>query len=316
MMRLLRPFFLSLLLLSLFAPSVVRAVAIGPTVFDFSADPGQSVDASLTIRNDEAQPRSYFLQIQKFVPKGEYGQQEFLPLSDTAGLPSWIYLSMPAVTLNPGQSLNVPFAVRIPQEATPGSYYAALFVSGQAEGSGGGSGTGLTARVGALVFLTVQGALTERVNLVDFQRTSDGVLSHLPVAFALTLRNEGNAHMTPEGSLEIRNLLGGRVHTVTINEQRGKVLPASSRRLVMEWAKVSPKEGSGFLHEVREEWSNFGLGMYRAELKLTTRGVTGDAPQLYFWVLPWRLGLLAVLLGLVLVFGIKGVRKWWVLRKL
>jgi hypothetical protein len=285
-------------------------------VFDFSADPGQSIEASLTIRNDEALPRSYFLQIQKFVPKGEYGQQEFLPLSDTAGLPSWIYLSMPAVTLSPGQSINVPFSVRIPQGTTPGSYYAALFVSGQAETAGSSNGTGLTARVGALVFLTVQGTVTERVSLTDFQRTSDGILSHLPAAFAITLRNEGNTHVTPEGSLEIRNLLGGRLHNVDINGQRGKVLPASSRRLVTEWIKVSPREGSGFLHEVREEWSNFGLGLYRAELKLTTRGVIGEAATLYFWVLPWRLMVLGVLVILILAFGLNAGRQWWVMRQL
>ncbi len=311
-----RPFFLSVAAFVFCLPQAVNAVAIGPTTFDFSAGPGQMVEAVLTVRNDESLPRSFLFQIQKFIPKGEYGQQEFLPLSDTSGLPSWIYLSMPAVTLNPGQSLDVPFRIIVPQQAAPGSYYAALFVSGQDEGAGKDTGAGLTARVGALVFFTVQGNLVERLSLVDFQRTDDGVLSHLPAAFSLTLRNEGNTHLTPEGILQIRNVIGMRAHSVDINGARAKVLPGSSRRLVMEWSKAAPREGRGFFHEMREEWSNFGFGLYRVELSLTMRGVSGEAPVLYFWVLPWRLGLVVLTTMFVLVLAGTAGRKWWVLRKL
>lgn len=316
MSRFMKRFFVSSFALLLVIPTLAQAVAIGPTLFDFSADPGQSIEAGLTIRNDEAQPRTYFLQLQKFIPKGENGQQEFLPLRDTSGLPSWIFLSMPAVTLNPGQSIEVPFSIRIPQGTPSGSYYAALFATGLSENTGSNSGTGLTARVGALIFLTVQGTLTEKVRFMDFQRTSDGVLSHLPVGFVVALRNEGNTYVTPVGTVEIKNLLVGKPHQATLNTERGKILPASTRRVLAEWTRRTPKEASGFFHEVREEWSNFGLGLYRAQLKLEMRGLTGEAPTLYFWVLPWRLCLLGALLLTTLAIGAGVGRKWWISRQL
>lgn len=307
--------FLLALTLLIFQVTRVDAVAIAPTIFDLSADPGREIENTISIRNDEPLPKTFYFQLQKFVPKGDSGQQEFLPLTDVSGLPSWVFLSMPAVTLNAGQSIDVPFHVRIPADAIPGSYYAALFVSGQSSQPGSTTGAGLTARVGALLFLTVQGNVTERVRVTDFQRSSDGILDALPMGFTISFLNEGNVHSTPEGVLRVKNVLAGRPVDVQINAERGKVLPASERRFSVEWKRVEPSSSKGFLTNLREEWRNFAFGLYRADLSFSSNAVVGSAPSLYVWVFPWRLLLMVMVFLAITLFSIQHVRTWWLLRR-
>ncbi|MSR85256.1 hypothetical protein EXS71_02355 [Candidatus Uhrbacteria bacterium] len=284
-----------------FIPLLTHAFTISPGLIDASVNPGGIYRGSITLTNDEGSVQTYYLAIQKFIPKGDNGQQEFLPLSDTRGLPSWTFFEQPSVALKAGEERAIPFSVRVPNEALPGGYYAAVFFSTRPplETAQGAVITG--SRTGILLLLTVNGGLVEKLRVIDVAREMPQTVSHLPAVFRLMLENEGNVHVIPQGEIRIKNMFGMRAATLPINPASGRVLPGSSRRLIISWQKEEPHSVSGFWQEAREEWRNFGFGSYTATFHFFGPQMTSSEPiSLSFSVWPWRLGLI-FLGGLVIM---------------
>ncbi len=286
------------------------ALMLQPAVLDISLHPGATYTGTVSIKNDDVRVQTYFLSVQKFIPKGESGQQDFLPASETSGLPSWIFFQEPSIALKAGEEKRVLFTVRLPFDVPPGGYYAAIFfsdVSPQFAQKGMAIGT----RTGALLFLTVEGAPVHRLSVQDFRLVSDVTLAHLPAAFLVSINNQGNIHEVPDGWITIKNFFGSVVTRVPFNEGRGRILPGSTRRFLLNWQRQPTRDGQGFFYQVGEEWRNFAFGPYRAMVEL--RGSSAEAvaalPVLFF-VWPWQLlvcfGLGVV--GLLVVFFF--YRRW------
>ncbi|MDP3793359.1 MAG: hypothetical protein Q8R07_01255, partial [Candidatus Uhrbacteria bacterium] len=70
--------------------SPAHAFSVHPALFDIAIDPGQIHRGMIEVTNDDVVDQTYDLSIQKFLPQGESGQQEFLSLQDISGLPSWM----------------------------------------------------------------------------------------------------------------------------------------------------------------------------------------------------------------------------------
>jgi hypothetical protein len=311
-------FFLALgfFLLSVCFTGAASAFSLRPAITDISLDPGGSYKGSFQVFNDEAASHTYYLSIQKFIPSGETGQQEFLPPSNISGLPQWIFLSSPSITLKPGEEADVPFTIYVPSEAQAGGYYAAVFFSTTPPVASPQGGVLAGARTGALVLLKVKGALQERVVLRDFALETAPSLTALPASVRVSVENQGNVHVVPQGQIEVKNSFGQTVYKGQINPENQRVLPGSARRFVVSWQKNTPHTGQGFWFQVKEEWRNFALGRYTIELHLSN--VTDEvkvASPLSFAVWPWHLGV-CVLLGLIILFVLGRLYRHWLIRRL
>lgn len=276
-----------------------QAFSVSPVVVDLEVAPGQAGQGKIDLVNDGDAKRTYFVSVQKFVAKGEEGQQEFLPETDTTGIASWISPQARSITLEAGERGTFTYAVSVPQNAEPGGHYAALFFSDR-PGSGQDSSVGVGAKVGVLFLLRVPGNITESANVESFRSTADR-LSHLPAHFELRIRNLGNVHLHPEGSVIIRNMFGSEVAKIQANPRQAAVLPNSIRRLDPAWANTFEEVPPGALSELRNEWRNFGIGRYTAEVHATYGGQRGElTAQTTFWVIPWQL-LLTIVVGILLL---------------
>lgn len=275
-----------------------QAFSVSPVVVDLEVAPGQAGQGKIDIVNDGDARRTYFVSVQKFVAKGEEGQQEFLPETDTSGIASWITPQQRSIALEPGERAAFTYAVSVPQNAEPGGHYAAVFFSDR-PGSGQDSSVGVGAKVGVLFLLRVPGNITEEARVESFRSNADR-LSHLPAYFELRIRNLGNVHLHPEGSIVIRDIFGSIVAKVQANPRQAAVLPNSIRRLDPAWAKTFEEVPPGAFSELRNEWRNFGIGRYTAEVQATYGGqkepLTATAT---FWVIPWQL-LCVVAFGILL----------------
>lgn len=291
----------AVMLTGLLLPVATRAFTMTPTMTDVAIEPGTSYVGNVDVGNDEKIAQTYYISIQKFIPKGEEGQQEFLPPSETAGLPNWISFDRASFTLKPGESKRLPYAIKVPANAAPGGYYAVTFFSNVPPGENADHIT-IGSRAGMLLFVTVKGQLTEQMSLTDFALETPAAVDRLPVSFRVTVQNEGNVHILPEGTLTIRNVFGSTVARLPLNRSRNRVLPNAKRRLALDWYNEMPKEGSGFWHDAGEEWKNFAIGPYQATLELSSPSVVGPSVQtVRFSIWPWRLGVLLVVgIGLLL----------------
>lgn len=263
-----------------------RAMEVRPPILSMSAQPGSSTTTVFLLRNSELSPETYVFTIQGFLPAGEDGQQTFLPLTETVGLPSWLYLSQSRVTLQAGEVVPVTVTFHPPADAKAGAYQAVIFAN-QIDARGVG-GVTLGSRVGVLVFGTVDGEVYRALSVKSFSQQGGSVFSHLPVSFGAVVRNEGEAHEVLQGHVHVQNMWGRSVAILPAfsGERAVRILPHSERRVAIAWGREVA--GRGFWSELKAEWSPFALGWYRARFVLDSISSTDSATDILFFVLPWR----------------------------
>lgn len=283
--------------------SPVLAMEVKPPTLDLSARPGASTESVFVLRNTDAVTETYTFTIQGFVARGEDGRQTFLPLSETAGLPSWLYLNRSTVTLKPGESVPVAVQFRPAKDASPGAYQAAVFATH--DDGRRVDGVTLGSRVGVLVFATVEGEVKHSLRIDSLRQVTPRVVDHLPILFEAVIRNEGTAHEIPQGHMAITNMMGQLTTTLDLQEHEVplRVLPGSARRFEMKWG--DDRACGGFFATLRCEWAPFAFGMYRARLVIDGSAQVMPSEEVRFFVIPWRT---LVLTGFVLTLLVLGQR--------
>ncbi len=167
---------------------------------------------------------------------------------------SWLSLSMKQVTLTAGQSLLIPFTVRVPNGEEPGQHMGGIIAQSAAEPTS--SGVNSSGNVQFQVSLVhqqiialqvdVQGRSTQQLAASSIQAgTTNGNQELL-----IDLHNPGNTMLKPQGSLQIMNTQGQILQTLPLSMDI--ILP-----------------GTGVSYQVVLSGQPFATGTYRASLTLT-----------------------------------------------
>lgn len=272
------------------------AVRIQPSEIHEQTDPGGMVTGSLTITNESGGRQEYYLHTRDITDVDINNRPSFSSSTsnNSSDASAWIHLNSASVSLEVGESASVPYSIAVPTDASPGSHYAAIFVTREAD-TLTQSGAGVGFNVVSLIEIRVSG--DARVALaIDSFSTDHSVYGDLPVQFAVVLENTGSVHLKPTGIISITDMLGHQVGTVTVNEKGGGVVAHKKSRFETNWQSV-PSERSSFL-----------FGRYTAVLSIvygdSQRGKDTTSWTLTFWIIPWKqVGLVfGVVLTLVIVF--------------
>ncbi|MCE9586474.1 hypothetical protein K8R04_04120 [Candidatus Uhrbacteria bacterium] len=288
--------------------NTTKAISVGPGLVDVTVDAGKQTDFSILVTNEEAQTLSFALTIQKFIPQGDSGQVEFLSPNDTSGLPDWLFLEAPTLTLRSGESRNVSVSLRVPNDATPGGHYAAVFLTQTSLDTSAGQNVSAIPRIGVLVFATVNGNVVEKVALRE-ARVEQISGSHLPARFIVTVENNGNVHVLPSVRIDITNVFRQTVASLDGNTVDSRVLPGSARVFTSDWIKGSGVSDGGFWNELKQEWSNGAIGWYEARIRVSSRVGDSGETLVRFQVWPWRSLSIGFGLILLLTFAYIGMRR-------
>jgi hypothetical protein len=127
------------------------------------------------------------------------------------------------------------------------------------------------------------------------------------------LTNAGGDRIKPEGSVVIRSVLGWRVAKVNANPTEGSVLPGTTRKFNTSWEKNTQElqnqnEPYSYFRNVKEQWRNFALGIFRAKVHITygfENIETVKSKSFYFLVFPLELVIVLVIGGGSIVTGIR-----------
>lgn len=287
--------------LFLFIPSVVSALTISPPIFDLKAAPGETLTASLVLENETNSSLTLRGSVEAFAPLAKGNEAEFYPSNE--GLPTWIKLSEQEVSLAPRENKKIVLKIFVPGETAGGSYYAAVFW-GVAPPSDVTTGAAVASRLGALVFLRVEGAVKENLELPNFV-TAKKINTSLPVIFAVKVKNTGNVYLAPKGEIVIKNWIGKEVAVLPWNEVGSRVLPGMERTIEAKWGE----------HKILEEIKYGFWGFYTASIHISY-GLeikeTGDVVS--FWILPIKsLGIflgVIILAILIIYFVVRGYNQW------
>lgn len=167
------------------------------------------------------------------------GQLDLLPADEpSTGVGTWVTLDLPHVSLAPGASVEVPFTVRVPADATPGDHSGGVVSA--AVSVDDGSTVRLDRRLALRMHLRVAGdvvpALTVEDLTVEHRGTANPVgAGSVVVRYRVT--NTGNARILPTEAVTVAGLAGTRRTVEAVPaDQVVEVLPGSGveREVVLD----------------------------------------------------------------------------------
>jgi len=142
----------------------------------------------------------------------------------TKAVPSldWLKVSPLELELNEGASGEIRYEVKVPKEAK-GELNAMIFIEGKPKEIAEGS-IGINTSIGVPIYATIAG--TEQVE-ADIEELK--AVNKFPLSMELKIKNSGNVHIRPKGTISVKTKEGKELFTVPLNEYNYPVLPDSSR---------------------------------------------------------------------------------------
>jgi hypothetical protein len=275
-----------------------QGLEISPPVIELNANPGQTITAQIRVRNVASGELIAKGRADDFgAGDSEDGQPKLLIDEQGAtrySLKYWVQ-SVPDLRLAPQELKTATVQIVVPANAEPGGHFGVVrFTAVPPDVQG--TGVALSASVGSLILLRVGGNITDSVKLAEFSAGQTGkrgsFFEHGPIDFTVRLQNDGSVHEKVQGSIAVTGPFGSKVGTIAVNEKGGNVLPGSIRKFQQQLAKKSL------------------FGHYKAKLALSYVNGTKKIDQtIGFWIIPWKLILLAlvalVVLGYLLRLAIR-----------
>jgi len=274
--------------------NAAQGLEISPTLVELNAMRGNTYTIKLKLRNVTASDLQYSASVDDFAASDETGSPHILvdsKLPVTASIKTW-FDDISTFVLKSQQSFEVQAQVTIPKDAEPGGHYGVLRFSGAAPEIES-TGVGLSASAGVLILIRVDGDIVEKASLASFfSAGSDGkqssMFEYAPVTLVTRVKNDGNIHVKPVGSIELKDMFGNIVKTIPVNNDKSNVLPDSIRRF-------ESKYDTGWM-----------VGRYTASLTIGY-GTTGQAltSTINFWVIPYKIIGAGILVLATIIFIFK-----------
>lgn len=273
----------------------------------YTLAPGTSVDDSLVVTSHSSQD----LDLAVYASDGftnDTGQLDLLPGGAAShGVGAFLRGKADRITLHPGQSVDYPFSVTIPGNATPGDYVGGivttLTVPGQA------SGVNVDRRLGIRVKLRVSGDLAPSMTVENLHVSWNGGLNPLArgdATIAYTVRNNGNTTLKAQQTAVVTGPFGWfPVNSAQIGDSP-ELLPGETWQVSTTAPRIA-----AFL------WLT-GTVTVRP-LLIDLAGSTSPLPEVSSsassLALPWMLLLVLVLVGSGVVLGLWQRKRRTVQRK-
>jgi len=263
-------------------------IVIGPGKTEVFMNPGTQYTKEIIVSNRSGMDKIIDISVEDFEGSVDAnGSIKFL--GDTKSpysLKDYVKPEINQITLHHGQRLRLPVEISVPDGVEPGGLYGAVMISAsnikgedQTTVSAASGKVAVITRVASLFFVRVNGDALEEGALKDF-KTDKNFYEKGPVTFKIINENTGNVHLSPYGTIDIKNILGAQVGSVELDPWF--VMPKSLRTREVKWN------------------TNFLFGRYTAVVTLN-RGYEDiiDKASFTFWVIPWKLVAIAVI-GLIL----------------
>lgn len=278
-----------------------QGLQISPAKVELNAAPGKTYDIKLSVTNVTSSELVYSSTVSDFSAADETGSPKITidtSMPKTASIRSWVS-GMDEFRLNPRQSMTIDAHISIPLNAEPGGHYGVLSFSGAAPDVEG-TGVGLSASAGVLMLIRVDGDVTEEASIASFYSGNldkpNFFFESSPIPFVVRVKNEGNVHIKPVGSIEVSDMFGNSVASVPVNDTKSNILPDSIRRF-----------GGSKSDKLQISTKGLMFGRYTAQLTLGSYETTGKtlARSISFWVIPYKLVLAVVIAIGAIIFIIR-----------
>lgn len=267
--------------------------SVSPTIFDMTANPGQTWVSSVRVINANPYDLTVYMDVVNFKPQGETGVPSFIPQEDGANPASnfagWIQTDS-EITIPAEKTIELPLKIVVPENAEPGGHFAAILIGTKPPQKTSDISQVETSQIiSTLLFLRVSGDINEQASIRSF-RSTNYIVSTPETKLELRIENKGNVHVQPQGQIKIYNMWGQERGVIPVNQQTlfGNVLSQSVRKYSFDW---------------KGDWAISDIGRYTAEVALTygLDSKQSAYAKTAFWIIPWKIILL--FLTIIVAFG-------------
>ena len=271
------------------------------TGFDYHLDPGGTLSDALVVANHGDEP----LTLAVYAADGfttDAGQFDVLTGgSESEAVGTWLVADTDSITVEPGASLDVPFTLTVPENATPGDYSGALVTSLTQPDEQ--QGINVDRRLGIRVDLRVGGDLAPALTVTDVHLSYGGTVNPIGTgdgSVSYTLHNTGNTTISAQQDVRITGPFGwfGVDATDTVDiPPAPELLPGES------WDVMVPV--SGVIPAVRIE-AAVSVVPVVTDAAGSTSSLSVVSAAAHAWAVPWT--------GLAVLLAVAGL-VWWLLRR-
>lgn len=289
-------------------------LTISPPSYELSANPGDVLNDAIRITNDSPDPITFEMSVEDFKVEGTEGNVAVAPEDNNPNAFSkWFKFSVTQFRLSPKESTTAAFRIEVPKTAEPGGHFASVLFRPTVTSSSTNTGAKVVQRVGSLILMKVSGAVVEagkieKLSAKSFVGTWDEVtgtdgktkilvakdeklgeeksgwwFDHGPIALDLLIKNEGNVHFKPAGTVSIYNIFGKKIAQLNIDPRN--VFPGGLRRTTVIWPQKS-LWGGYYRAQV--------AAVYGSEHKVLTA-------ETVFWAFPKKVLIIAIIVLVLLI---------------
>lgn len=260
-------------------------LTVGPARQQISLNPGEEAQIAVKFYNQSDIPLAGFVKINDFVVEDDAGTPRIVEDTSQASpkysASTWMTLPFDRMTIASNDRTVVQATIKVPQDARPGGRYVALYfepTTALAEPVSE-AGTSITPRIASLLYIRVQGPISE--NAYISRLSAQSFSEYGPINVTAQIVNKGDYHIRPRGIFTLSNFLG-TVEQVNMKE-----------------ANIFPDALRTFTTSLGSKWM---IGKYTINLSAVYgEKLLNTEKSIVVWVFPWR-ATLVVLLSLLILY--------------
>ncbi len=216
--------------------------ADGRPHWEFEVEPGESVEDLAQLNNFSEEPVTFRVYSHDAINSPDGGftlQPADVPATEVG---AWVALDE-QVTVEPGDSVNIPFTLSVPADATPGDHAGGIVASVTSQATDAkGQQVLVDNRVGSRIYLRVAGDVNPALEVSNLSVSFDR--SWIPfttgtATVTYEVHNAGNLRLSGEQNITGHGVFGLGRHTLT-PDPVGEVLPGESVTVSQEVEGVLP----------------------------------------------------------------------------
>jgi hypothetical protein len=277
--------------------------------YTYTLNPGGQLKDGLVVVNHGTTP----LDLAVYAADGfttERGQLDLVTKdAKSTGVGAWAHAGRDHVTVRPGESVEVPFTVALPDNAAPGDYMGGIVTSLTQASEAGGSN--VDRRIGIRIRLRVGGELKPSLSVEDLHLRYSGTPNPFgkgDATVTYTIHNTGNSVLTARQAVSISGPFGRLGVRAGQIDDPPQLLPGDTWKVSVPIHGVAPAlrlTGTVTLVPLLTDASGSIAPLAVAET--TTHA----------WTVPWALLLLILIVlgGLIVVAGLASRRRQAKLRE-
>jgi hypothetical protein len=269
--------------------------------FDYALDPGGTITDALMVVNHGKKP----LTLTVYSADGfttQSGQLDLMTQQEkSTGIGSWVRAGQDSVAVPAGKTVEVPFTIALPKNATPGDHVGGIITSLSTPGDE--PGIEVDRRLAMKVHLRVGGELAPALKVEDLHVDHDGPINPVgkgDATIGYTIRNSGNAIVTAQQAASVSGPFGSfRVRAAAVDDSP-ELLPGDS------WKVEVPVDG--VLPTVRVA-ATVTLTPIVTDASGTITPLPAVESTTHAWAMPWSALVLLLLLVALAVLAVRARRR-------